>query len=114
MYYSENKMDPSKRPNLIWIFADQLRAQALGCNRDPTKHFDSVDKPWRGIVTEDGWRYVCLEGFEWLLFNLTEDPFEYVNLAHVRLYYNKRKELHGILSNWMKTTQDDFRLPELE
>lgn len=28
----------------------------------PTRHYDSVDRPWRGIVTEDRWKYVALEG----------------------------------------------------
>lgn len=77
----------------------------------PTKHFDSVDKPFRGIVTRDGFKYVCLENMEWMLFNLNVDPFEYVNLAHEQLYLSKRKELHALLSHFIHSTQDDFPLP---
>lgn len=79
----------------------------------PTCHFDSVDKPFRGIVTEDGWKYVCLPGCEWLLFNLNEDPYEFVNLAHERLYLNKRKECMEMLKEWVEKTGDSFELPEL-
>ena len=32
--------------------------------------------PWRGIVTRDGWKYVCLAGTPYLMFNLNEDPLE--------------------------------------
>ncbi len=28
----------------------------------PTGHSDSVDRPWRAVVTRDGWKYVVLEG----------------------------------------------------
>ncbi|MCZ9344960.1 hypothetical protein NGM37_45160, partial [Streptomyces sp. TRM76130] len=28
----------------------------------PTGHPQSVDRAWRGVVTRDGWKYVCLEG----------------------------------------------------
>ena len=35
----------------------------------PTRHYDSIDLPYRGIVTRDGWKYVCLENQEWLMFN---------------------------------------------
>lgn len=43
MYYSENRMAPEKRPNVLWIFGDQLRAQSLGCNRDPNVHTPNID-----------------------------------------------------------------------
>lgn len=79
----------------------------------PTKHNDSVDKPWRGVVTEDGWKYVCFERTEWLLFHLKEDPYEYVNLAHEHLYLNKRKELLALLNDWIEKTNDNFVLPTL-
>ncbi|MCL5743574.1 MAG: sulfatase, partial [Acidobacteria bacterium] len=42
----------------------------------PTGHGDSTNKPYRGIVTRDGWKYVCFDGVSWLLFNLHEDPYE--------------------------------------
>ncbi|MEM7807414.1 MAG: sulfatase, partial [Planctomycetota bacterium] len=45
---------------------------------EPTLHGHSTDRPWRGLVTRDGWKYVCLEHQPWLLFNLNDDPYEQV------------------------------------
>ncbi|MEK3890066.1 sulfatase family protein [Bacillus sp. FSL K6-3431] len=80
----------------------------------PTGHGDSVDKPWRGIVTDDGWKYVCFEGVPWLMFNLNEDPFELVNLAHNTLFFEKRKQLNERLIKWIEDTGDAFLLPSYE
>ena len=43
MYGEENGKGFGKNPNMIWIFADQLRAQALGCNRDKNVHTPNID-----------------------------------------------------------------------
>lgn len=43
MYGEENEKGFGKNPNMIWIFADQLRAQALGCNRDKNVHTPNID-----------------------------------------------------------------------
>lgn len=79
----------------------------------PTKHGDSVDKPWRGIVTNDGWKYISFEGIPWLLFNLNEDPYEQVNQAHNSVYSKERKRLNDRLGEWIVDTGDSFDLPEL-
>ena len=78
----------------------------------PTGHGHSVDKPWRGIVTNDGWKYVCFEGVSWLMFDLNEDPYELANMAHNSLYAGKRAELLGKLKAWIERTGDSFALPE--
>ncbi|GIN70696.1 sulfatase/phosphatase [Bacillus sp. J14TS2] len=78
----------------------------------PTGHGDSVDKPWRGIVTKDGWKYVCFEGASWLLFNLNEDPFEQINLAHNPFYLEKKRQLQERLQKWIEETGDPFILPK--
>jgi arylsulfatase A-like enzyme len=77
----------------------------------PTGHHDSVDRPWRGIITTDGWKYVVLEGQPWLLFNLNEDPYEWVNLAHESRYRAERTRLQARLAAWIEATDDDFPLP---
>ncbi len=77
----------------------------------PTMHGNSVDRPWRGVVTRDGWKYVCLEHQPWMLFNLNEDPYELVNLAHNRPYWSQRKRLHDRLVQWIADTGDEFALP---
>lgn len=74
---------------------------------------ESVAKAWRGIVTRDGWKYVCFEGVEWLVFNLNEDPFEQVNLAHRGSHVRKRKELNERLRTWVEETGDVFELPQI-
>lgn len=79
----------------------------------PTRHFDSVDRPWRGIVTGDGWKYVVLEGQPWLMFNLNEDPYEQVNLAHNSLFAKERRGLQARLAEWVNDTGDAFELPEI-
>ncbi len=79
----------------------------------PTGHGHSIDRPWRGIVTRDKWKYVCLEGQPWLMFNLNEDPYELVNLAHNSVFHGKRSELHDRLATWIADTGDTFDLPEL-
>jgi arylsulfatase A-like enzyme len=72
---------------------------------------ETIDKPWRGIVTNDGWKYVCFEGIEWLMFNLNEDPYEQMNLAHDLKYKVKRKELNDKLKKFIEKTNDKFELP---
>lgn len=79
----------------------------------PTGHGHSVDRPWRGIVTTDGWKYVCLENTPWLLFNLNEDPYEQVNMAYNSLYKHERKRLNDRLRQWVEDMGDEFRLPTL-
>jgi arylsulfatase A-like enzyme len=77
----------------------------------PTGHPHSCDAPYRGIVTRDGWKYVCTEASEWLLFNLNEDPYEERNLAMTTTALSKRHELHAKLQNWIDKTKDNFSLP---
>lgn len=78
----------------------------------PTMHGDSVDRPWRGVTTTDGWKYVILEGQPWLMFNLNEDPYEQVNLAHNTMFKHERKKLQDRLATWIADTGDSFALPE--
>lgn len=77
----------------------------------PTMHGHSTDRPWRGVVTTDGWKYICLEHQPWLMFNLNEDPYEFANLAHNSAYAPQRKHLHDRLAQWIQDTEDSFALP---
>ncbi len=72
-----------------------------------------VDRPYRGIVTSEGWKYVAFEGDAWMMHNLNEDPYEQVNLAYHILFTEKKKELHGRLKQWVEKTGDTFSLPEI-
>ena len=80
---------------------------------EPVPHPDSIDRPWRGVVTTDGWKYAVLEEQPWLMFNLAEDPHEQANLAHNLAYREKRHELQAELAGWIERTGDTFPLPAL-
>ena len=79
----------------------------------PTGHADSTDRPWRGVVTVDGWKYVVLEGQPWMMYNLNEDPYEFANLAHNTRYSSERHRLQDRLAVWIDDTGDTFLLPVL-
>lgn len=79
----------------------------------PTRHYDSVDRPWRGVATREGWKYVVLEHQPWLMFNLAEDPYEQVNLAHDTHYATQRRRLHDRLMAWIDDTDDVFETPQM-
>ena len=103
--YSSHVFDGRERPEE----SDSAFLQSVV----PTKHGDSVDRAWRGIVTRDGWKYVCLEGQPWLLFNLNEDPYELANMALNTKFGGPRKRLQALLAAWIEKTGDKFTLPTL-
>lgn len=78
----------------------------------PTGHGDSINTPYRGIVTKDGWKLACFENRPWVMFNLNEDPYEQANLAHNNRYAAERKRLLARLRQWVADTGDRFALPE--
>jgi arylsulfatase A-like enzyme len=77
-----------------------------------TGHAECIDKPWRGLVTKDGWKYACFEGVSWLLFNLNEDPYEQINLAHYGHFAAERNKLIARLKQWIADTGDRFAVPD--
>lgn len=79
----------------------------------PTGHPDSINTPYRGLVTRDGWKYVCLPKQSWLMFNLIDDPYEQVNVAFNSIYQNERNKLIDRLKQWIADTGDKFDLPDL-
>ncbi len=78
----------------------------------PTGHPNSINKPYRGVVTRDGWKYVCFANQSWLLFNLNEDPYELANQAHNNRYRAERKKLIDRTRQWIADTGDKFEVPE--
>jgi hypothetical protein len=79
-----------KQPARTWVFLATVATRAYGCrvlscaqtgkpaaaaepdsvylqNVIPTGHPDSINTPYRGLVTRDGWKYVCFENRSWLL-----------------------------------------------
>lgn len=78
----------------------------------PSGHPDSINKPWRGLVTRDGWKYCCFENTSWLMFNLNEDPYEQVNMAHNNRFRAERQKLIARLKQLISDTGDKFPVPE--
>ncbi|MEM9752042.1 MAG: sulfatase [Planctomycetota bacterium] len=74
----------------------------------PTGHGPSVDQPWRGLLTIDGWKYIAFSGAPYLLFNLNEDPYELRNLAHHAHAASKRTVLHRQLVDLLSSAGDPF------
>jgi len=71
------------------------------------------ERPWRGLVTSDGWKYAVLEGQPWLMYNLNEDAYELANLALDGRFKRERQHLQGQLMDWIDRTGDNFKLPEI-
>ncbi len=92
--------------------ADPPDAALLQCV-EPTGHGPSVDLPWRGLVTRDGWKYVAFAGAPYLMFDLNEDPLELCNLAHHVHAAGRRRALQDRLAAMLKTVGDGFTLPDL-
>ena len=67
---------------------------------------------WRCVVTRDGWKYACVENGEWLMFDLTSDPYEQTNLAFNTGYREKREELKALIRDWALRTGDTFTFPK--
>ena len=76
----------------------------------PEHHPHSVEVAWRGVVTRDGWKYVCLDNTPWMLFDLNTDPYELRNLACCGLYRAQRARLSLMLQDWINRTHDNFRI----
>lgn len=77
------------------------------------KLHDGLNLPWRGVVTRDGWKYVCIPNAPYGMWNLNEDPFEMANLAFNERFQDKQVELHARLARWIEETCDAFPLPPL-
>lgn len=77
-------------------------------------HRHSVNRAWRGIVTRDGWKYVCTPGNDWLLHDLREDPFEQANLCYDTVYQREKERCHAELVAWIERTGDTFEMPDIE
>lgn len=76
------------------------------------KQFDCLDRPWRGIVTADGWKYVVVEHQPIMLFDLNEDPYELNNMVYLAPYKKKRAELAKKLQAMLDKVDDDFKVSQ--
>ena len=74
------------------------------------KTFDCLDRPWRGIVTNDGWKYIVVEHQPVMLFNLNEDPYEMNNMVYSAAgkVKQKRAQLAAKLQKMLGDVGDPF------
>ena len=74
-------------------------------------HRHTMNCTWRGVVTRDGWKYVCNEGGDLAMFDLNDDPYEQHNVVFKEGYKDKRTELVERLRSWLVDTDDDYAVP---
>lgn len=87
------------------------------CYLQHTRHKrleDGLNLPWRGVVTRDGWKYVCIPNAPYGMWNLNEDPYELANLVFNQRFMPQRAKLHARLARWIEETGDPFDLPDLQ
>ena len=73
----------------------------------------TVNRPWRAVVTRDGWKYACTPGSDWLLFNTADDPYEQANYVYDAAFREQKERCHLLLADWIETTGDRFPLPDM-
>lgn len=78
----------------------------------PTGHGNSNDRPWRGVITRDGWKYVTFQHNPFMLFNLNDDPYELANCAFNPAYHPIRRRLHAQTRQWAADVNDPFAFAE--
>jgi arylsulfatase A-like enzyme len=116
--YSEECISPERPEFSKDTEQDRLsekeKPQSAYLQQIPRKfHRHTVNRAWRGVVTTDGWKYVCMPGHEWLLFDLNDDPFEMANLAYDTVFQKQKERCHELLKEWIEKTGDRFDLPDI-
>ena len=79
----------------------------------PKRHAHTVNRPWRAVVTRDGWKYACTPGNDWLLFHNADDPYEQANHVFDAYYQQRKERCHRLLADWIESTGDRFPLPDI-
>lgn len=77
-------------------------------------HPHSVNRAWRGVVTADNWKYVCTPNNDWLLHDLSRDPYELANLCYDVTFQERKEQLHGELQRLLRENGDEFELPSID
>jgi arylsulfatase A-like enzyme len=95
-------------PVLLHRQPENPPASAFLQNVIPSGYSECVDRPYRGVLTLDNWKYACTEDGDWLLFDLNTDPYEECNLVFNMRYAAKRAELRRQTAGWIAATGDTF------
>ena len=105
--------DPQQEPESAFLQQIPPRPFQVTADGAPRGFRDCVNVPWRGVVTRDGWKYVCTQGNAWQLYNTVEDPFEQANHVFNERFRAEKERCHELLSQWITTTGDQFPLPDI-
>ena len=107
----------NKRPNVIWIFGDHFRGQALSCNGDPNVNTPNIDRlaalgmnftcavsgspvcsPFRGSLLTSRYPHECVPGLGYRM------PVEQKTVAHV---FNENGYDTAYFGKWHVDGRDD-------
>jgi arylsulfatase A-like enzyme len=80
----------------------------------PKRFGGGIDQPWRTVIMDDQWKYTCIPGAPFAMYNLEEDPYEMNNLIFSGSVLGQRKRCHARLKQWIEETGDSFQLPDVE
>jgi arylsulfatase A-like enzyme len=65
--------------------------------------------PWRGVITDDGWKYASSEAAsQSVLYDLGEDPYELHNRIDDPTYAKRRDQLEGLTRDLARELGDTF------
>ena len=88
-YFMAHRQQPANPPNSAFLqLVDPGWRYGFAYDRE---------RPWRGLITSDGWKYAVLEGQPWLMYNLNEDVYELANLALDGRFKQERQNLQDQL-----------------
>lgn len=121
----EMSMKKERKPNIIYVMADQLRYQSCGYAGDEKAHTPNIDEfaflqntgacakwenghDWRGIRDKRYTYAIYRLDKKELLFDNIKDPYQMNNLAQDERYIDKIKEYREKLDKKMKSINDTF------
>ena len=109
----EYRGTPSEGPESAYLQQIPPRPFAVSQSGVAKGFLDCVNVPWRGVITRDGWKYVCTSRDSWQLYNVAEDPFEQANHVYNERFRKEKERCHDLLARWISTTGDYFPLPDI-
>jgi arylsulfatase A-like enzyme len=66
----------------------------------------AITDPVRTVITPNGWKYTWSTLGEDELYDLEEDPYETINLAHEQAYEERIASMRAEISDWQRRTGD--------
>lgn len=85
----------------------------------PMSGFDDDDvrstmrRPWRSIISADGWKLNLADGDQCELYDLNSDPYEQANQFDDSAQADRVRDLSQRIAAWQGQTNDTAPLPSL-